>query len=317
MSAVVGLVVLAGCLPRHAILRRDEVEAHTYAMDVAMDVTTDGLDVPPFTWRVAGNVATSYARTFRDGSMGHLVRFSGLRGEVTRDGETVAVPVPFAEATIEVRAFPDGEILTVTGGAAWTGENGHFEMLDAVWPALSPHLPGSKDEAAQFATSWPAWVPGGARVRNRLEAAWTPPSSAGGTWSYRGTLSGKGGNVELEGTGTGEVSLMKGDQRIVSRSTFDWDRTTHTRWGAGVSVRQAFAIRGELAHVGTEPAPPLDMPVTSDDRAADALPLRLRDGRVVQDAASAPTPALPFVLAPGDLGDDARAALRARIDGTW
>lgn len=316
MSALVGLVVLAGCLPRHAILRRDEIEAQTYDLDVTMAVTTDGLDVPPFSWRVAGTVATSYARTFRDGSMGHLVRFSGLRGEVTRDGQTVSVPVPFADAALEVRAFPDGEILLVTGGAAWTGENGHFEMLDAIWPALSPHLPGSKDEAAAFATSWPAWVPGGSRVRHRLEAAWTP-AAGGDTWTYRGTLTGKGGNVEVEGTGSGEVSLMKGDERVVSRSSFDWTRTTHTRWGTGVSVRQAMAIRGVLAHVGAEPAPPLDMPVTNDDRAADAQPLKLRDGRVVQDAGSEPTPALPFVLVPDDLGDDARAALRARVGGTW
>ncbi len=313
IAAQIVLVAGVGCLPRQALSRRDEVEADLYRLELDVDVVTDGLPVDPFRWHLDGTVAWSYTRTFRDGSMGHLVRFPELRARIERGGQTVDVPVPFADAVLELRGFPDGEVLAVAGASRWTGEAGHIELLDVLWTGLSPHLPGSRAEAEEHTSSWPAWVKDGPRVRHRLKARWTP---GGDGWTYEGALEGQGGYVEASGTARGTVTLAKGDTRLQGH-TFTWTRTTRTTWPTGADVRQTFTYTGRLEHAGAAPAPPLEMPIEGDSAVSDALPLRLRDGRTAEDAPPAVPPAVPFLLLPDDLAPDARSALRARVVGTW
>lgn len=309
---VVALLV-CGCLPKGALSRRDEVEAALYALALDVDVTTEGAPIAPFRWHVEGTVAWSYARTYRDGSMGHLVRFSDMRARVERGEARVDVPVAFEDALIELRSFPDGEVLLVTGTSPYVGVDGHLELLDALWPGLSPHLPGSAEEAAKHTTSWPAWVTGGPRVRNRLVAAWDRGRD---TWSYDGALSAEGGYVSGSGTARGEIRLGDGDLRLAEH-TFAWERATVTRWPTGSTITQTQKVTGRLAHTGAAPSPALDLPVGDADPVRDALPLRLVDGRTVRDAPVDLARTAPFLLVPDDLGPTERDAIRAHVGATW
>ncbi|MDP2315720.1 MAG: hypothetical protein Q8P41_22675 [Pseudomonadota bacterium] len=305
--------LMASCLPKTSLTRRDEVDADLYALTMDMDVATIGLDLPPFRWHVEGTVGVSYARTFRDGSMGHLVRLEGMTATVARNGgATQPVPAPFDGAYVELRAFPDGQLLAVAGASRWVGDAGHLEVLDVLWPALSPHLPSTRAEAGgPFITSFPTWVESGPRLRTRLETTWTV---AGDAWSYAGTVRGEGGPVAVSGTAEGRVELGEGDTRIQAHA-FDWSRAVTTTWSGGRQITQDQHIAGSLRHTGAAPAPLLDMPSGADDATADARPLHLRDGRVVEDRPVDLASALPFLLLPDDLPPAERARLRAEVAG--
>lgn len=308
-------VVLAACLPPQSILRRDEVPAQLYRLALDVDVRTDGLggEVAPFRWHLDGTLGWSYTRTFRDGSLGHLVRFESSSATVAREGApAVPVAAPLADALFELRAFPDGEVLSITGASRWIGTGGHAEVVDLLWPLLSPHLPANRDEAQGFLTSWPTWVPGGPRLRTRLEATWTPDRD---TWTYTGALVGQGGPVTVGGDARGVVTLGDKDTRLLAH-TFDWTREVTTRWPSGQIVVQTWRTSGDLRHTGEGAAPALDMPIAADSLAADALPVRLADGRVVEDAAVDLREALPFLFLPDDIGADAVARARSSLVGT-
>lgn len=306
---------LAGCLPKESLTRRDEVEADVYALALEMDVRTEGIEVAPFRWHVQGTVAHSYTRSFRDGSLGHLLRLVDTSAAISR-GAAAPVPVrgPASGAHVELRAFPDGQLLAVTGASSWAGAGDHIEVLDVLWPIVSPHLPGSRREAgAPFITSWPTWIEGGPRLRTRLEATWDARNK--GTWTYEGRLEGQGGYVVVAGQAHGEVALGgSGDPRLLAH-TFDWSRVVTTTWAGGRIVKQDQRITGSLRHTGRASAPPLDIPIASDDVAADARPLRLRGGYAVEDRPVDLATTLPFLLLPDDLTPEEVARLRALVAG--
>jgi hypothetical protein len=313
-AALAAVTLLGGCLPKGALSRRDEALADRYSLALDVAVRTEGLDLPPFVWHVEGAVDWSFTRAFRDGSLGHLARFDGLSATTTREGgPAVATPTPLDGAFVELRSFADGQLLAVTGASPWAGNPGHAEVLDVLWPALSPHLPSARaDASAPLVTSWPTWVGGGPKVRTRLEARYAP---AGETWAYTATLAGTGGYVTIAGQATGTVELGEGDARLGAH-TFDWTRTVTTVWAGGRQIVQTQHLTGSLRHVGTVPAPLLDMPVGAPDAASDARALHLRDGRHAEDPPVDLTATLPFLLLPDDLPADVRARLGAEVAGT-
>jgi len=313
-AALSAAILLAGCLPKASLSRRDEASADRYALVVDVAVKTEGLELPPFSWHLSGAVDWSFTRPFRDGSLGHLARFDGLTASTTRQGAAaVATPTPLSSAFVELRSFADGQLLAVSGASPWVGNPGHAELLDVLWPALSPHLPSSRAEAAEpFVTSWPTWVEGGPKVRTRLEARYTPD---GETWGYSGTLAGVGGYVTVAGQASGTVELGEGAARLGAH-LFDWTRTVTTVWAGGRRIVQTLHITGSLRHVGTVPASLLDMPVGAPDAASDARGLHLRDGRRAEDPPVDLTETLPFLLLPDDLPAEERARLGAEVTGT-
>jgi hypothetical protein len=324
-AAIVGIVLVAmpaclpGCLPKGALGRRDDVEADTYALALDVEVHTDGpVTIAPFHWMLAGTIAESYTRTFRDGSLGHLVRFEGMTGTVERPGAApVPVPVALDGAFVELRAFPDGEVLKVSGVSRWVGEKGHVEALDLLWPVMCPHLPGSAREAADtFGTGWPAWASSaGLAVRSHLASRWSYAKEAGAShWRYTGDLLGTGGYVRGAGHAEGDVILGTGAARLAAHH-FDWTRTVDTDWSTGAHVTQTWHATGRVEHRGTAAAPLLDASLAGDDLGADALPVRLRDGRVVEDPPVDLGATLPFLLLPDDLPEVDRAQVRATLVG--
>jgi hypothetical protein len=272
--------------------------------------------VDPFRWQLDGKVQASFTRAFRDGSLGILVRFTDLSASVQRPGAApVPVPVGLEGAWLELRAFPQGDVLRLTGASRWAGEKGHLEVLDGLWPALSPRLPerGAPDP---LVSSWPNLIPGGPQVRDRLEAHWQSTRAGGApVWTYAGTVSGEGGPVQASGPASGRVTLRNGVPRV-DEHTFDWARTVSSTWGGGARVTQEWHTTGSLRHAGTAPAPLLDMPIGSDDASIDALPLKLRDGGVAEDPPVDITADLPFLLLPDDLSAADRARVHATLTGT-
>jgi hypothetical protein len=303
-------LLLSSCLPRQALSRRDEVEADRYRLSMELTVSTSGVPLDPFVWRLEGDLGWSFTRSFRDGSLGHLVRFDGLQGQIERAGSVRAVPAVLGEALFELRAFGDGEVLVVSGAPAWAGEAGHSEHLDLLWALLSPHVPGREDAGGGMVTSVPAWVDSGPRVRTRLRSTW---SEDGDRLRYAGDISSEGGGVRGAGTFQGELTLGGREARVRTHA-ITWSREWETRW-PGAAVTQQVDGRATLTWLGDEPAPPLDMPLGMDDRNADATPLRLRDGRTVTDPPSVPAGPFPFLLVPDDLPVEEREALRSALVG--
>ncbi len=310
--------LLAGCLPKQALSRADEVEAEAYTLSLTTEVTSGGaLPLAPFRWTLSATLLTSYTRSFRDGSLGTLLRFSEVSSTIARDaGAEAILPSPLEGAIFELRAFPSGEILRVSGLSAFVGRRGHSEALDLVWSALSPHLPGPKQGNVPFVTSWHQALPGGPGVRTRMEAGWLPvPIGEGAGWQYEGSLQGTGGYVRASGTTRGEITLGgRGEPRVLAHR-FDVARSLETTWPTGTRATQGWHTTGELRHVGTAAAPPLDMPVGEADAEADARSLRLRDGRQVSDPAVDGAESLPYLLLPDDLTEEAAAAVRATLVG--
>lgn len=303
----IGIALAAGCLPRGAIGTRESLEADVYALRVSVEVVTTGdVALEPFTWTIEGRLLSSHARTFRDGSLGRLVRWEGMTGRVERPGAPPKdVPVALDGAWMEMRAFPSGKVLSVEPLAPWAGTGGHAEVLDAIWPALSPEIPALRvGESADHATSWPTWVRGGPRVHTRMAARWQLLDRQGpvGTWTYAGDFAGEGGYVRATGRAEGQVELDASAPRLLAHR-FVWTRTVETTWAQGARVAQAQRLEGELRHAGTAPAPAPEMALHVDDPASEAQPLTLPDGAVLPRAAAAPPGALPFLFVPDDLPD--------------
>lgn len=306
---VVAALLLLGvsCLPKTAVSRRHEIETQRYAVSASVETSTTGVDLGPFTWRVDAVLGRTFARQYRDGSQGWLVLAESARAEVEREGVRVEVPTRLGELLVELRTFEDGEILALTGASALTGPNGHLEVLDVLWPTLSPRLPAGPGPWEPFGASWPTWVAGGPRLQSRLEATWTP----GDALSWTGPVSGSGGTVTVKGHGEG--TLHVGSDGVLEHTT-TWDRTVTTRW-PGATIVQEQRLRVEVRPLGVGPSPAVDRPPPSESRGSDLEPLRMSDGRVVRDTPVDGASTLPFLLLPDDLSPEVHTRLQEVVRG--
>lgn len=304
MRSLAALLLVSACLPKESLTRRNEVGAELYDVTVRSEVTTTGLDVPPFAWELNAQVGWSYTRTFRDGSLGHLVEVLSATA-----GPVGGTPVPVLDrAVIELRTFTDGRLLKVAGATPWLGDGAHLEQLDCLWFALSPHIPGPR-AASPFGSSWPTWAFEGMRSRAGLTATWT--ASSDDLWAYSGAYERAGGYVTGRSAVSGTIELGGGDLRVAGAS---WDARgdLETKWPAA-TVRQAIATKLSLRHAGRGAAPALDMPPVGGDMAADARTLTLKDGRAAVDVDVSARAKTPFLFLPDDLPEEQRAAARASL----
>jgi hypothetical protein len=300
---MVVLALLSGCLPKGSLGRRDELEADRYTVDVSITTTTSGdLALPPFTWTFHGALLASYTRTFRDSSVGRLIRFEGTS-------------TPLDQAWLELRTFLHGPVLSVGPLAPWAGTRGHVEQLDFLWPAISPVIPDlRRGRASEVDTSWPDRLRGAPDVRATAHTRWTVTEHHGDTAhaTYAGTVALAGGPVSATGTTSGAVDLDLASARV-SRHELAWTRRITTTWAGGTKVVQDEQISAVIAYAGTAPSPALGLPPVQDDPLLDAAPLRLADGREPVDTPVDSAAALPFLLLPDGMGEEERAAVRSRL----
>ncbi len=268
LRAVSVLLALTGCLPPGALSRQDDLAALRYHVDVGLSAA-EGFGLPAWSWTARGEAVLGWSRTFRDGTVGHAVRFEGMVDDA-------GAPV-WNDAVVELRSFPSGEIVAIEGLAPWTGTAGHLELADLLWPAFSPRVPDApRGEAVTGTAAWPVLFPTGPGPRLRMEGSWTlrDPEVVWG-----GALSGESARVRVDGRVDGRYTRTDGR---VTAAQVDSARTVTTQWAAGAQQVQAVATSVSLTLLGEVPAPPLAPRTAAPaDVDPDALPLTFADGRAV------------------------------------
>lgn len=262
------VAALVGCLPRHALSRRDELAALRYQVEVGMSAP-EGYGLPAWSWSATGELVFAWSRTFRDGTEGHAVRFEGIH--------TAGGGPAWERGVVEIRSFPSGEIVGVEGVAPFAGTAGHLELADLLWPALSPRVPdGARGESITGTAAWPVLFPTGPGPRVRVDGTWTRREGDRVVWG--GVLGGESRFVRMDGRVDG--AFTRTDGRLAD-ARVDAERTVTTRWAGGVQHIQKVASSVSLRLLGETPAPPLAVALVPGDAASDATPLAYEDGRAV------------------------------------
>lgn len=251
---------LLGCAAhraRPAALEQAGLEGWTVSL--AVDAETSGaLALPPMGLDVELDLRFGQVRRFRDGSLGMALH---ARSEAAwlRQGEqrTPLEPPGLAGRTVELRTFPDGEILAVNLADHWVGPDRYGDVLDLLFPLLSPAPPALEEGAeAARAVTWQARLAGGRAWRGVVDAVW---HNAGQvtvegveTWhlTWRGPwrTQGRDGttapplSLEARGEVSGEVWIATADLRPV-RAEIRGERALHLGGLTQVQRLQATATR--------------------------------------------------------------------------
>ena len=259
---------------RYAVTLRAEVE------------TTQGFEASIQTFEREGEVGVTWARGFRDGSVGLLV--------VLNLSATEAAPA-LTDALLEIRAFPDGRLISLHGAEVLVGGQQHLELFDPLWWMLVPPVPEGSGGASIHSWLWqPAGLPE-VRWEHRLEWARENRDGQERSFAYEGQSRARGGMLVSAGRVAGTVRFDR-DQLVEHR--LDGDREVRTRWPAGEVVQQ-HRVSISLRHLGPSEGP-RPRTYVYDDPAAAREPLALVDGRQVGGQVVEINVALPFVLLPGD-----------------
>jgi hypothetical protein len=117
-------------------------------------------------------VSLTPSRGFRDGSLGSVVRFEQASLS-TKDGN----PLPFTleGRTVELRRFPDGEILDVDLADHVIASDRLVGVFDLLFPLISPFPPDLPRDGVKVprVLSWPVIDDKGNGWRNRADTEWT------------------------------------------------------------------------------------------------------------------------------------------------
>ena len=194
-------------------------------------------------------------RRFSDGSYGRLLYLE--RAKITRtDGpDEQVIDNQLAGRTVELRTFPDGEILDISWGGKVVGQGRYLDVFDVIFPAVSPSAPSLLDgEATRRNMIWPVRQSKMFRWDNMVEALWQNEGQVevDGTsaWSllYQGEWVTKGITRDAQprrqwsavGQSTGTIRYdTEGANMLEHR--LDWTRTVSVRGEGGiVSQEQRF-----------------------------------------------------------------------------
>ena len=191
-------------------------------------------------------------RRFRDGSVGHRVHFQ--TAELSKEGHTWD-GLELAGKAVELRTFPDGEILTIGWNERIAGANRFMDVFEVMFPAISPAPPSIKPkEQINRRIIWPFMGPDRLRWDSAVDAVWTNGGieERGGlkAWriSYDGPWRIHGGRRRGEepvqfkaiGAATGTVWIDRQTGDLLAH-TFDWSREVTVKGDGGqLSQRQTF-----------------------------------------------------------------------------
>lgn len=266
LALAAGLVALVACATTAGRLKpAAHPLAYRFELEGAFNTTLTPRDggapevFPEERLQLWGTVERSEAREFRDGSIGHLVRFGEVETATSADGPRSRSEL--SAKSIELRTFGDGEILDIDLLEHISGPPRYGDTFDVLLVALSPVVPQVAEGAEAWRRlSWPFLLEKGQGARTSLSATWRNEGvrEVAGQQevavAYQGPLEGKGednrfrGALAISGQAEGRVVLELPRARVLEH-TFSWERTLDYRFpGADVAQRQQ--VRGRLVREG-------------------------------------------------------------------
>jgi len=187
-------------------------------------------------------------RKFRDGSYARLVRFK--RAEMVQGtGEAqAALSIDLAGRTVELRTFPDGEILDISWGEKVAGQGRYLDVFEVVFPALSPAAPAiAEGESVKSRIIWPFRKAKALRWDNIVDTVWENHGrvEVGETDAWKLSYSGPWGTegqtrrtvppqkLEAKGMADGTVHFDRRTSDLVDHR-FVWSRTVTVQGRTGI-----------------------------------------------------------------------------------
>ena len=194
-------------------------------------------------------------RGFRDGSYGRNIHIDAATVRVGTDDALLAVPTELRGRTVELRTFPDGEILDVTWADKVAGHGRYLDVFEIVYPALSPSAPTiAEGEVVKQRIIWPFRKENTMRWDNIVDASWHNHGkselagveawslSYEGAWGTEGKTRGMLPKQEwrAHGVAKGDAHFDKETSNLIQHS-MEWSRDVTVRGEAGVVIqRQRF-----------------------------------------------------------------------------
>ena len=223
------LVLILGCGPLHL---PEETTSAAWALRVTSHFEQAGVSRD---WFLRGRIETVPARHFQDGSQSVLLRFVNLEEAPTAEGPWLRAGLD--GRSVEMRRFDDGQILDLAELHHVAGEPRHGDVLDLLFPALSPSPPFIAGGESHFRRSaWPFLLRKNVGWRSALLATWENRGFDGAGASrtahlvYEGTLEARGGDerfdvqYKADGLASGSVLLETTTGRVL-RHELHWERT--------------------------------------------------------------------------------------------
>jgi len=257
------LLLMLGCAPKTFAQSLAEPERFRVALSARFHVEDpEGLPQPalaalaPTTVAVDLVVERVLAREFRDGSLGWALTFSEASARFGRDTPTEPLPLSLAGRTVELRTFPDGELLDVSLVEHIVGPGRLGDVLDVVFPAITPAPPPLRPgQSAGRAMHWPVRLN---RDSVLLSSAWARWEAVDQTREqrqvrYAGPIEARGrdligeASATFEGSGSvsGDVWLGRRDEGLL-RHVFEWERRLEARYPSGATFTQVQVYSGEV-----------------------------------------------------------------------
>lgn len=246
------LTILLACAPKHANPSSGPERHYAVEVFAEFDTVAEGLDLSGYEHQethLRGTLLVVPIRSFRDDSIGTMVRFGAMESASDADGPWLSSEL--SGLSVELRTFDTGEILRIGDAEHIAGSPRHGELFDVLFPAVSPVVPDLRGgDSAWKRTSWPLLVAHQRGWRNNITAEWTHLGNEDVELGrsthlrYAGRLEGEGSDrrmeaeLELDGAVSGEVWVRTDDARLV-RHEMDWTRTVTGTYSSGVVLEQA------------------------------------------------------------------------------
>ncbi len=191
-------------------------------------------------------ISLAPTRLFRDGSEGRRLGVERASLRLGADG------VPFrgfslAGRAVELRTFPDGEILIIDWVETMAGAGRFMDVFELIFPAISPAPPSlARGASAPRRIIWPYLGERKLRWDSAVDAVWTNEGAeerAGvktwrliytGPWRIHGGRRTGPGRIQFRGLGkaSGTVWLDKSSGDL-SGHDFEWSRTVTVQGESG------------------------------------------------------------------------------------
>ncbi len=250
MSPWIGLcfaAALMGCAKGR--LPSDPLEPTRYALDLSLSYDSEARAAPPELQAKLASLASGEETLsmvilwqegpgHRDGSQSVWVRFEEARLRVDEAEQELGLE----GRSVELRRFGDGEILDVSDADHIAGGDRQGEVLDLLWPLLSPHPPDLRPgKVVRREARWPLRIDAERGQRGLLTAGWRYLEAErvdgerrhhvayDGTWTTLGSDRTRDvpRGIRAEGTASGE--LWVDTELALLRHDFDWERTVTLR----------------------------------------------------------------------------------------